>query len=142
MQYWELLRKFINIVSMNTFAFNPKERFEKQYAYLLKQIKYNDQMWDLIKVGWLVASLVFFVFVYLYFISLSSTRGYFLRQAIQERTSVFFQQEIVKTNILKIRQENRENMKEFTIQWWKPAQSAVVRIQLPSPEQEASNEIN
>jgi len=101
---------------MNTFAFNPKEKFEQQYAYLLKQIKYNDQMWDLIKVGGLVFLLVFFAFVYLYFVSLSSTRGYFLRQAIQERTSISFQQEIVKTNILKIRKQNRENMKEITIQ--------------------------
>jgi len=127
---------------MNTFAFNPKERLEKQYASLLKQIKYNDQMWDLIKVGWLVVALVFFIFVYLYFISLSSTRGYFLRQAIQERTSISFQQEIVKTNILKIRQENRESMKEVTIQWLRPVQSTVVRIQLLSPEEELIEQAN
>lgn len=130
------MKKFNNIVTMNTFAFNPKEKFEKQYAYILRQIKHNDQMWDLIKVGWLVGFLVFFIFVYLYFVSLSSTRGYFLRQAIQERTSISFQQEIVKTNILKIRQENRETMKEVTIQWGRPTQSAVVRIQLSEPNQQ------
>jgi len=120
---------------MNTFAFNPKEKFEKQYAYILRQIKHNDQMWDLIKVGGLVVLLVFFAFVYLYFVSLSSTRGYFLRQAMQERTSISFQQEIVKTNILKIRQKNRENMKEITIQWGRPTQSAVVRIQVIGQEE-------
>jgi hypothetical protein len=127
---------------MNTFAFNPKEKFEKQYAYLLRQIKHNDQMWDLIKVWWLVVLLVFFAFVYLYFVSLSSTRGYFLRQAMQERTSISFQQEIIKTNILKVRQENWESMKEVTIQWWRPTQSNVVKIQLPNPSQEIIEEIN
>lgn len=127
---------------MNTFAFNPKEKFEKQYAYLLRQIKHNDQMWDLIKVWWLVVLLVFFAFVYLYFVSLSSTRGYFLRQAMQERTSISFQQEIIKTNILKVRQENWESMKEVTIQWWRPTQSNVVKIQLPNPSQEIIEETN
>ncbi len=127
---------------MNTFAFNPKEKFEKQYAYLLRQIKHNDQMRDLIKVGWLVALLVFFAFVYLYFVSLSSTRGYFLRQAMQERTSVSFQQEIVKTNILKIRQENWETMKEITIQGGRSTQSNVVKIQLQPASEETAPETN
>lgn len=128
--------------SMNTFAFNPKERFEKQYAYFLRQIRHNDQMWDLIKVGWLIVLLVFFAFVYLYFVSLSSTRGYFLRQAMQERTSASFQQEIVKTEILKIRQENWEKMKEVTIQWGRSYQPTVVKIQLQAPEQGQPQQVN
>ena len=91
---------------MNTFAFNPRAKLEKHYASFLRKMQKNDHLWDLIKVGSLLVALAFFGFMYLYFVSLASTRGYFLRQAMQTRTSISFQQEIVKTQILKIRQES------------------------------------
>jgi len=61
---------------------------------------------------------------------------------MQERTSVSFQQEIVKTNILKIRQENWETMKEITIQGGRSTQSNVVKIQLQPASEETAPETN
>lgn len=103
---------------MNTFAFNPRDRFEKQYSYILQKIKKNDQIWDFFKVWWLAFLLLFFILSYLYFVNLASTRGYFLRQAMQKYTSISFQQEIVKTDILKIKQANWEKMKTMSLEWW------------------------
>lgn len=115
---------------MNTFAFNPRDRFEKQYSYILQKIKKNDQIWDIFKVWGLAMLLLFCVLSYLYFINLASTRGYFLRQAMQKHTSISFQQEIVKTEILKIKQFNWENMKSASLEWWakKTIKAEVVTI--------------
>jgi len=119
---------------MNTFAFNPREKFAKHYASLLKRIKKNDHMWDVIKVGSLLAALVFFMFIYLYFVSLASTRGYFLRQAMQRRTTISFQQEIIKTQLLKIRQESREKMRDPSLPInTRNTNTQVTRIVIPAP---------
>jgi hypothetical protein len=45
-------------------------------------------------------------FFYLYFVNLSSTRGYFLKQADQQMTTITFKYEILKTKLLAYKQEN------------------------------------
>jgi len=45
-------------------------------------------------------------FFYLYFVNLSSTRGYFLKQANQNMTTITFQYEILKTKLLAYKQQN------------------------------------
>lgn len=63
---------------------------------------------DLVKIGSLMTAIVFFFLLYLIYVNLSSTRGYFLRQAMQERDGAAFEYEIVKTQLLKVQQFNRE----------------------------------
>ena len=49
-------------------------------------------------------------FLYLYFVNLSSTRGYFLKQANQEMVAIDFQYEILKTKLLDYKQQNRNSI--------------------------------
>jgi len=56
----------------------------------------------------LFISLTFIVTIYLYYINLASTHGYFLRQANQEDEKIWFQLEILKTKLLEYKQQNRE----------------------------------
>lgn len=69
--------------------------------------------------------------MYLYFVNRASTRGYFLRQAMQRRTSVAFQQEIIKTQLLKVRQQNREKLADPSMNTMRLRSPEVVRIQIP-----------
>lgn len=64
----------------------------------------------MIKVGFLVFGIFLCGFFYLYYVSLSSTRGYFLKQANQEMTSINFQYEILKTQLLEYKQYNRNTI--------------------------------
>jgi len=45
-------------------------------------------------------------FFYLYFVNLSSTRGYFLKQANQDMVAITFKYEILKTKLLDYKQQN------------------------------------
>ena len=53
-------------------------------------------------------------FFYLYFVNLSSTRGYFLKQADQNMTNITFQYEILKTQLLDYTQQNRNAVQSTT----------------------------
>lgn len=50
------------------------------------------------------------LFVYLRFVSLSSTHGYFLRQENQNLNNIAFQQEVFKTQLLEQKQKNWTNL--------------------------------
>jgi len=63
---------------------------------------------DLLKIWSLIFVLLFSMFIYLRYVSLSSTHWYFLRQENQKLNNVSFSQEIFKTQILDQRQKNRE----------------------------------
>lgn len=65
---------------------------------------------DMIKLSGLIFVFLFCLFIYLRYVSLSSTYGYFLRQENQNLNNVSFQYEIFKTQILDQRQKNREKM--------------------------------
>jgi len=53
-------------------------------------------------------------FFYLYFVNLSSTRGYFLKQADQQMTAITFKYEILKTKLLDYKQQNRNAVTSST----------------------------
>lgn len=94
---------------MRTFAFIPGQ-MTKTYSWIISKYKRHNTVVDFIKV-W---ALVFGIFVcwlfYLYYVSLSSTRWYFLKQANQEMTSINFQYEILKTQFLEYKQLNRNTV--------------------------------
>jgi len=89
---------------MNTFAF-VRNTEQKTKSWMSKYLQ-NHGMMDLFKVGILFVSFLFIIFIYLYYVNLASTRGYFLRQANQDYDAVNFQFEIVKTQLLSLKQEN------------------------------------
>ena len=97
---------------MKLLAFTSKNAINQTYASLLN--KYRTYQWiiDIIKIGWLALILLFFMLIYLYFINKSSTQWYFLRQANNDLNTIKFKYEIVKTNVLNYKQQNRQEMHE------------------------------
>ena len=90
---------------MRTFAFIPGQ-VNKVYTWIVSKYKRYDSIVELFKVGALSVFLVLCAFFYLYFVNLSSTRGYFLKQANQNMTTITFKYEIIKTKLLDYKQQN------------------------------------
>ncbi len=91
---------------MRTFAFIPGQ-VNKVYTWIVSKYKRYDGIVELFKVGTLSFFLLLCAFFYLYFVNLSSTRGYFLKQANQNMTTITFKYEILKTKLLDYKQQNR-----------------------------------
>lgn len=97
---------------MKLLAFTSKNAINQTYASLLNKYKTYQWIIDIIKIGWLALTLLFFMLIYLYFINKSSTQWYFLRQANNDLNTIKFKYEIVKTNVLNYKQQNRQDMHE------------------------------
>jgi len=90
---------------MRTFAFIPGQ-VNKVYSWIVSKYKRYDSIVELFKVSALSVFLLICAFFYLYFVNLSSTRGYFLKQANQDMTAITFKYEILKTQLLDYKQQN------------------------------------
>ncbi|EKD25547.1 MAG: hypothetical protein ACD_80C00025G0001 [uncultured bacterium (gcode 4)] len=90
---------------MRTFAFIPGQ-LTKAYTWIVSKYKRYDNIVELFKVGAASLFLLICIFFYLYFVNLSSTRGYFLKQADQNMTAINFKYEILKTKLLDYKQQN------------------------------------
>jgi hypothetical protein len=97
---------------MKLLAFTSKNAINQTYASLLNKYKAYQWIIDIIKIGWLALTLLFFMLIYLYFINKSSTQWYFLRQANNDLNTIKFKYEIVKTNVLNYKQQNRKQIHE------------------------------
>ncbi len=91
---------------MKKFAFMPTQSLKKAYDSVLIRYKKQDVMMDSLKIGLLLAVLFFALFIYLRYVSLSSTRGYFLRQENQNLNNISFKYDIIKTQLLNQSQKN------------------------------------
>ena len=91
---------------MRIFAFIPSQ-VNKAYTWIISKYKRYDSIVELFKVSGALAFLFICGFIYLYFVNMSSTRGYFLKQANQEMTAITFKYEILKTKLLDYKQQNR-----------------------------------
>lgn len=76
---------------------------------ILRYRRYDSTI-ELLKVGALVGTLLFAGLLYLYYVNLSSTRGYFLRQENQKLSTISFNFEILKTKLLDYKQLNRDTI--------------------------------
>lgn len=94
---------------MRTFAFIPGQ-VNKAYNGIISRYKRFDSMVELFKVSGALLFLFICGFIYLYFVNMSSTRGYFLKQANQEMTAITFKYEIIKTKLLDYKQQNRDSI--------------------------------
>ena len=95
---------------MKTFAFLPSNSLKNGYESVLIRYRNQDAFMDLLKIWVLIFVFLFCMFIYLRYVSLSSTHWYFLRQENQNLNNVSFQHEIFKTQILDQRQKNREKL--------------------------------
>lgn len=91
---------------MKTFAFSPTNSLKNGYENILIKYRNQDAFMDMIKIWSLIFVFLFCLFIYLRYVSLSSTYGYFLRKENQNLSNVSFQYEIYKTQILDQRQKN------------------------------------
>lgn len=90
---------------MRTFAFIPGQ-VNKVYNGIVNKYRHYDSVVELFKVSGALVFLIICGFIYLYFVNMSSTRGYFLKQADQEMTAINFRYEILKTKLLDYKQQN------------------------------------
>ncbi|HOG15287.1 MAG TPA: hypothetical protein PK674_01740 [Candidatus Absconditabacterales bacterium] len=95
---------------MNKFVFISTNSIKEYYNFLLNKQKSHKFIVDTVKLSGLFVFLSLCGFIYLRFVSLASTEGYFLRKANNELAAMQFKQEIVKTEILEQTQRNREKM--------------------------------
>lgn len=92
---------------MKTFAFVSNNSLKWAYNSLLLKYKRQDTIWDIAKIVFLVLVFLIAAIFYLRYVSLSSTRGYFLRQENQNLSNVSFKYEILKTQLLEQKLKNR-----------------------------------
>ena len=92
---------------MKTFAFVSNTSLKTAYTSLLLKYRRQDTIWDVLKIIFLVLVFLVAAIFYLRYVSLSSTRGYFLRQENQNLNNVSFKYEILKTQLLEQKLKNR-----------------------------------
>lgn len=101
---------------MKTFAFVSNNSLKSTYNSILLKYKKHDAILDILKVSVLVFAFLLAGGFYLWYVSLASTRGYFLRQENQKLNTVSFKYEILKTQLLEQKLKNRSvldgNVKE------------------------------
>ncbi len=92
---------------MKTFAFVSNNSLKSAYTSVFLKYRKQDALWDIIKVVGLLLIFLLSGIFYLRYVSLASTRGYFLRQANQQLAAVSFKYEIFKTQLLEEKLKNR-----------------------------------
>jgi hypothetical protein len=92
---------------MKTFAFVSNNTLKSAYTSILLKYKRQDAIRDVAKILILVLVFLISAIFYLRYVSLSSTRGYFLRQENQNLNNVSFKYEILKTQLLEQKLKNR-----------------------------------
>ena len=107
---------------MKKFAFIPTNTIKEYYDFLLNKERNNRYIFDLMKIWWITAFLLLCWFFYFRYISLASTQWYFLRRANSDLSSLNFEYEIIKTEILEKNQQNRANM------YWNSQTKTIVEI--------------
>ncbi len=95
---------------MKKFAFISTNSLQQCYHFILNKQRKHKYFMDLLKIWALGLSILISGFFYLRFVSLASTEWYFLRQANNDLNSISFQHEIIKTEVLEQKRNNREQM--------------------------------
>ena len=91
---------------MKTFAFVSNNSLKSAYNSILLKYRKQDALLDIAKISILVLVFLVSAGFYLRYVSLASTRGYFLRQENQKLNAVSFQYEILKTQLLEQKLKN------------------------------------
>ena len=95
---------------IKTFAYQSIKSFHKSYKSWLTTYRNKQELWDRIKIGLLWAGIFLFGGIFLYYINLASTRGYFLKLANRELESTKAKNDIVKLEVVKIKKLNWDKL--------------------------------
>ncbi len=96
---------------MKKFIFTPKKLFSKKYADTFNKAQYKGLLWsDILKIWSIYLAILLSIFWYLTFVNLSSTEGFFLRQANNKLDVAKFNYEILKMKLLEHEKETRDKL--------------------------------
>lgn len=96
---------------MKKFIFTPRKILKKGYTAYTSKAQFRGILWlDIIKVSVVLIGILLSTFFYLKYVSLSSTEGYFLRQANNKLNVAKFNYEILKIKILEYEKETRDKL--------------------------------
>lgn len=95
---------------MKVFSFSPTSSIKKAYSGLILRYRRHDSTIEFAKVGLLAGVLCIAGFIYLYYVNLSSTRGWYLRQETQKLNNIQFNFDILRTKLLDYKQTNRDSI--------------------------------
>ncbi len=95
---------------IKTFAYQSLNSFHKSYQSWLTKYRNKNELWDRIKIVILSTGIFLFGGIFLYYINLASTRGYFLKLANRELESTKAKSDIVKLEVVKIKRLNRDQL--------------------------------
>lgn len=95
---------------LKTFAYQSLKSFHKSYKGWLTTYRNKQTLRDAIKIGILGSTALIFLLIYLYFINLASTKGYFMKVAQEELNTSNAQSDIVKLEIVKEKRKNRNGL--------------------------------
>lgn len=95
---------------IKTFAYQSLKSFHKSYTSFLANYRNKEDMRDMIKIWSLFLLFLLFGGLFMYYINLASTRGYFMRLETQKLESNKAKNDIMKLEVIREKKENRDNL--------------------------------
>ena len=95
---------------IKTFAYQSIKSFHKSYKSWLTTYRNKKELRDGVKITILSLGMLLFGGIFLYYINLASTRGYFLKLANRELESTKAKNDIVKLEVVKIKKLNWDKL--------------------------------
>lgn len=95
---------------LQTFVHNTVKSFHKSYQGWLVSYRKKQDLWDLIKIVALLFGVFFFIIIFLIYINLASTGGYFLRRSTNQLDTSQAKADIIKLEVIKKNKQNRDNL--------------------------------
>jgi len=95
---------------IKTFAYQSFNNFHKSYKSWLTKYRERRDLRDMIKIGSLFISASTFWLLFLYYINLASTEGYFMKLANYELNSSKEKSDIVKLEVIRKKKNNRDQL--------------------------------
>ncbi len=95
---------------IKTFAYQSLNSFHKSYKSWLTTYRNKKGLWDSVKIGVLSLGVLLFGGIFLYYINLASTRGYFMKIETRKLENIKAKSDIVKLEVIRKKRENRDNL--------------------------------
>lgn len=95
---------------IETFVKQSFNFFHTSYKSRLTTYRAKEELWNLIKVGILFGLALFFGGLFLYYVNLASTRGYFMKIESRKLDENKAKSDIIKLEVIKQNKENRDSL--------------------------------
>lgn len=97
---------------MRKLALSSEWKFHKAYQSRLSKYRVKKEFVTLVEIWMLVFAILFCIFIFLIYINRSSTQWYFLRSARNKYSDTIFNHQIIKTDIMELKTNNRDKLKK------------------------------